>query len=655
MPAAGAPYSALLYVLIPLLPFLGFLINGLLNRRLSGTVAGFIGSATVLCSFLISVLLFWEFQHPTAQWIAPGATAHQAYTVQLFDWISVGSLQIPFSYQIDQLSLIMLLLVTGVGFLIHVYSIGYMHHDENVGKFFSFLNLFVFSMLVLVLGANFVILFIGWEGVGLCSYLLIGFWNKNTSYNNAAKKAFIINRIGDLGFLLGIFLIYLTFDSVQYAEVFQKASALQIGTMTVTAITLLLFVGAAGKSAQLPLYTWLPDAMAGPTPVSALIHAATMVTAGIYMILRANVLFTLAPHTLEVIAIIGAATALFAATIGLAQNDIKKVLAYSTVSQLGYMFLALGVMGYSTSLFHVLTHAFFKALMFLGAGSVIHAMSNEQDMRRMGGLRKALPITFITFLIGCLAIAGIPPFAGFFSKDEILLHVYEHNKVLYAVGLFTAFLTAFYMFRLLFLTFFGEFRGTEEQKHHLHESPASMTLPLIILAILAAVGGFMNAPLVLGKGYLADYLAPLFAYSQKLNPAAFGAEVDHATEYMLIGLSVGAGLLGIILAYVQYVSRGVRPVEDGESRGFLENLIYHKYYIDELYNALIVRPIMWLSRGLYRFVENGIIDPIVNGFGRVTMGGGQLLRYVQTGSVETYLILMVVGIVLVLALNFVKF
>ncbi|ALD21749.1 NADH-quinone oxidoreductase subunit L [Hymenobacter sp. DG25A] len=641
IPAAGAPYSALLYVLIPLLPFLGFLINGLLNRRLSGTVAGLIGSATVLGSFAISVFLFLNFQYQ--------------YTVTLFDWISVGSLQIPFSYQIDQLSLIMLLLVTGVGFLIHVYSIGYMHHDENVGKFFSFLNLFVFSMLVLVLGANFVILFIGWEGVGLCSYLLIGFWNKNTSYNNAAKKAFIINRIGDLGFLLGIFLIYLTFDSVQYAEVFQKASTLQIGTMTVTAITLLLFVGAAGKSAQLPLYTWLPDAMAGPTPVSALIHAATMVTAGIYMILRANVLFTLAPHTLEVIAIIGVATALFAATIGLAQNDIKKVLAYSTVSQLGYMFLALGVMGYSTSLFHVLTHAFFKALMFLGAGSVIHAMSNEQDMRRMGGLRKALPITFITFLIGCLAIAGIPPFAGFFSKDEVLLHVYEHNKVLYAVGLFTAFLTAFYMFRLLFLTFFGEFRGTEEQKHHLHESPASMTLPLIILAILAAVGGFMGAPMILGKHYLADYLAPLFTYSQKLNPAAFGAEVDHATEYMLIGLSVGAGVLGILLAYVQYVSRGVRPVEDGESRGFLENLIYHKYYIDELYNALFVRPIMWLSRGLYRFVEQGIIDPVVNGFGRVTMGGGQLLRYVQTGSVETYLILMVVGIVLVLALNFVKF
>ncbi|HEX8426690.1 NADH-quinone oxidoreductase subunit L [Hymenobacter sp.] len=641
LPAASAPYSTFLYVLIPLLPFLGFLINGLLNKRLSGTVAGVLGSATVLGSFLISVFLFLNFQYQ--------------YTVTLFDWISVGSMQIPFSYQIDQLSLIMLLLVTGVGFLIHVYSIGYMHHDENVGKFFSFLNLFVFSMLVLVLGANFVILFIGWEGVGLCSYLLIGFWNKNTSYNNAAKKAFIINRVGDLGFLLGIFLIYLTFDSVQYAEVFQKASAMQIGTTVVTAITLLLFVGAMGKSAQLPLYTWLPDAMAGPTPVSALIHAATMVTAGIYMILRANVLFTLAPQTLEVIAIIGAATALFAATIGLAQNDIKKVLAYSTVSQLGYMFLALGVMGYSTSLFHVLTHAFFKALMFLGAGSVIHAMSNEQDMRRMGGLRKALPITFITFLIGCLAIAGIPPFSGFFSKDEILLHVYEHSKVLYAIGLFTAFLTAFYMFRLLFLTFFGEFRGTEEQKHHLHESPASMTLPLIILAILAAVGGFLNAPLVLGRGYLADYLAPLFTYSQRLNPAAFNAEVDHATEYMLIGLSVGAGVLGIILAYVQYVSRGVRPAEDSAQRSTPENVVYHKYYVDELYNALFVRPTMWLSKGLYRYVEQGIIDPVVNGFGRITMGGGQLLRFVQTGSVETYLILMVIGIVVVLALNFVKF
>jgi NADH-quinone oxidoreductase subunit L len=643
LPGAVAPYSALFYAAIPGLPFLGFLLNGLLNKKLSGTVAGLIGSATVLVSFLLSLTLYLNFKYQ--------------YTVQLFEWISVGSLQIPFSYQIDQLSLLMLLLITGVGFLIHIYSIGYMHHDENVGKFFSFLNLFVFSMLILVMGSNFVILFIGWEGVGLCSYLLIGFWNKNTSYNNAAKKAFIINRVGDLGFLLGIFLIYLTFNSVQYGEVFQKAHLSQFGNYGVgvcTAITLLLFVGAMGKSAQLPLYTWLPDAMAGPTPVSALIHAATMVTAGIYLVLRANVLFTLAPQTLEVVGIIGLATALFAATIGLAQNDIKKVLAYSTVSQLGYMFLALGVMGYTSSFFHVLTHAFFKALLFLGAGSVIHAMSNEQDMRRMGGLRKALPITFLTMLIGCLAISGIPPFAGFFSKDEILSHVYEHSKVMWAIGLFTSFLTAFYMFRLLFLTFFGEFRGTEEQRHHLHESPASMTLPLIVLAILSAVGGFMGAPMFVGKHYLGDYLAPIFTYSRQILPAAFNTEPEHNTELMLMGISVLVAVIGIVVAYVMYVARAQRPAEDDAQRSAPENLVYHKYYIDELYNGIIVKPVMALSNGLYRFVENGLIDPIANGFGRVTLAGGQLLRFVQTGSVETYLLLMVLGIVLILGLNFGK-
>jgi len=641
LPGATAPFSTLLYVLIPGLPFLGFLLNGLLNKKLSGTVAGAIGTLAVLGSFLLSVFLFVNFKYQ--------------YTVNLFDWISVGSLQIPFSYQIDQLSLLMLLLITGVGTLIHIYSIGYMHHDENVGKFFSFLNLFVFSMLILVLGANFVILFIGWEGVGLCSYLLIGFWNKNTSYNNAAKKAFIINRVGDLGFLLGIFLMYLTFNSVQYAEVFQKASLGQFGNHgvgVVTVITLLLFVGAMGKSAQLPLYTWLPDAMAGPTPVSALIHAATMVTAGIYLVLRSNVLFTLAPQTLEVVGIIGLATALFAATIGLAQNDIKKVLAYSTVSQLGYMFLALGVMGYTSSFFHVLTHAFFKALLFLGAGSVIHAMSNEQDMRRMGGLRKALPITFLTMLIGCLAISGIPPFAGFFSKDEILSHVYEHSKVMWIIGVFTSFLTAFYMFRLLFLTFFGEFRGTEEQRHHLHESPASMTLPLIVLAILSAVGGFMGAPMFVGKHYLADFLAPIFTYSRQIMPAAFNTEPEHSTEIMLMGISVAVAVFGIGLAYVLYVARAQRPVEDDAQRSAPENLVYHKYYIDELYDTIIVKPVMALSTGLYKFVENGIIDPIANGVGRVTLAGGQLLRAVQTGSVETYLILMVIGIVLILGLNF---
>ena len=642
LPAASAPFPTLLYLFIPGLPFLGFLLNGLLNRKLSGTVAGALGTLTVLGSFGLSLFLFLNFQYQ--------------YTVQLFDWISVGSLQIPFSYQIDQLSLIMLLLITGVGTLIHLYSIGYMHHDENVGKFFSFLNLFVFSMLILVLGANFVILFIGWEGVGLCSYLLIGFWNTHTAYNNAAKKAFIINRIGDLGFLLGIFLVYLTFNSVEYGEVFQKASLGQFGNYgvgVVTAITLLLFVGAMGKSAQLPLYTWLPDAMAGPTPVSALIHAATMVTAGVYLVLRSNVLFTLAPQTLEVVGIIGLATALFAATIGLAQNDIKKVLAYSTVSQLGYMFLALGVMGYTSAFFHVLTHAFFKALLFLGAGSVIHAMSNEQDMRRMGGLRKALPITFLTMLIGCLAISGIPPFAGFFSKDEILSHVYEHNKVMWAIGVFTSFLTAFYMFRLLFLTFFGEFRGTEEQRHHLHESPASMTLPLIVLAILSTVGGFMGAPMLFGgRHYLSDYLAPIFTYSHRIMPAASSAELSQSTEWMLIGISVGVALAGIILAYVLYIARAERPAEEETQRSAVDSLVYHKYYVDELYNAVFVKPTMALSKGLYKFVENGVLNPLTNGVGRATLAGGQLLRFVQTGSVETYLILMVLGIVLILGLNF---
>ena len=657
LPATTAPFPTLLYLLIPGLPFLGFLLNGLLNRRLSATVAGTLGTLTVLGSFGLSLMLFWEFQHPAdAGWLVNGA--HRAYTVQLFDWISVGSLQIPFSYQIDQLSLLMLLLITGVGSLIHLYSIGYMSHDANVGKFFSFLNLFVFSMLILVLGSNFVILFIGWEGVGLCSYLLIGFWNTKTSYNNAAKKAFIINRIGDLGFLLGIFLMYLTFSSVQYAEVFQKAHLGQFGAYGVgicTVITLLLFVGAMGKSAQIPLFTWLPDAMAGPTPVSALIHAATMVTAGVYLVLRANVLFTLAPQTLEVVGIVGLATALLGATISLAQNDIKKVLAYSTVSQLGYMFLALGVMGYTSAFFHVLTHAFFKALLFLGAGSVIHGMSDEQDMRRMGGLRGKLPITFITMLIGCLAISGIPPFAGFFSKDEILSHVFEHSKLMWGIGVFTSFLTAFYMFRLLFLTFFGEFRGTDEQRHHLHESPLSMTLPLMVLAVLSAVGGLMGAPMLLGgKHYLASFLAPLFTYSKEITPAAFTAELPHDTELLLIGVSVAVAVLGIGLAYVLYVARATRPAPDENHRSALDNLVYHKYYIDELYNALFVRPTMALSKGLYKYVENGVIDPIANGVGRLTLAGGQLLRFVQTGSVETYLLLMVLGIVLILGLNFMR-
>ena len=463
--------------LIPLLPLLGFVINGLGRNNFSKTLIGVIGSGVILASFILSIALFFEL----------GAGTQKQFTIDLFDWISAGNLHIPLSFLYDPLSAIMLLIITGVGFLIHIYSTGYMHDDAGFGKFFSYLNLFIFFMLILVLGSNYIVMFIGWEGVGLCSYLLIGFWYTNSNYASAAKKAFVMNRIGDLGFLLGVFLIFNTFGSVEFAKVFPQAANMMPGSGTVTLITILLFIGACGKSAQLPLFTWLPDAMAGPTPVSALIHAATMVTAGIYMIARSSVLFDLAPTTQDLIAIIGTATALIAAIIALTQTDIKKVLAYSTVSQLGYMFLGLGVGAYTGSFFHVLTHAFFKALLFLGAGSVIHAMHHEQDMRHMGGLKSKLKVTFATMMIGTIAIAGLPPFSGFFSKDEILAHAYEHNKVLWAIGLFTAFLTAFYMFRMMFLTFFGKYRGTHHAEEHIHESPKTMTLPLVVLAILAAM------------------------------------------------------------------------------------------------------------------------------------------------------------------------
>ena len=633
-------------LLIPLLPFLGFIINGLGHRSLSKSLAGFIGCSTVILSFLLSVYLFLDFR----------GSGSQPYLVHLFNWISVGHLQIPFSFLIDQLTLLMLLMVTGVGSVIHVYSAGYMSHDAGFNKFFSFLNLFMFSMLLLVMGSNYVMMFIGWEGVGLCSYLLIGFWNRNHSYNNAAKKAFIMNRIGDLGFLLGIFAIFFTFDSVAYVEVFQKASFLTgVDEPMLVTITLLLLVGAIGKSAQIPLFTWLPDAMAGPTPVSALIHAATMVTAGIYMVLRSNVLYTLAPATLEVIAVIGLATALLAATIGLFQNDIKKVLAYSTVSQLGFMFLALGVMAYSSSIFHVLTHAFFKALLFLGAGSVIHAMSGEQDLRSMGGLRKALPVTFLTFLIGTLAISGIPPFAGFFSKDELLAHVFQHNKIMWGLGLLASFMTAFYMFRLLYLTFFGTFRGSDKQRTHLHESPAVMTIPLIILAVLSTVGGFLGIPAVFNAPHLlAEFLSPVFAYSRNVRAEAFAPlHLSHTLEFTLMGVSVLASVIAIVLAYVLYVKKRTVPAEESRPLSSLHNLVYHKYYIDELYNTVIVRPLMWLSGTLYRFIELSIVDPIVNGFGKAVMGSGRTIRLVQNGTTGFYIFVMVLSIALILFLNFI--
>jgi NADH-quinone oxidoreductase subunit L len=619
--------------LIPLLPLAGFVINGLGRNILSKGIIGFIGSLLVLISFGLSLAAFFQIK-----------STGQPINIDLFTWFSVGALKVNLAFLVDQLSSIMLLIITGVGFLIHLYSVGYMHDDDGFGKFFAYLNLFVFFMLLLVLGSNYLVMFIGWEGVGLCSYLLIGFWYTNPSYAEAAKKAFIMNRIGDLGFLIGIFVIFHTFDSITYAEVFKRAAYVHDAPFVL--ITLLLFVGAVGKSAQLPLFTWLPDAMAGPTPVSALIHAATMVTAGVYMIARSNILFTMAPETMEVIAIIGLATAAFAALIALTQTDIKKVLAYSTVSQLGYMFLGLGVGAYTGAFFHVLTHAFFKALLFLGAGSVIHAMGGEQDMRKMGGLSGKIKITFVTMLVGTIAIAGIPPFSGFFSKDEILAAAYAHSTTFYVVGVITAMLTSFYMFRMMYLTFWGKFRGTHEQEHHLHESPPSMTIPLIVLAILSAVGGMIGVPAVMGGHHeLGAYLAPVFEASHKILGEH---ELAASTEWLLMGLSVGGALIAMAYAYVKYVKNAHVPVEDTEERSILANLSYHKFYVDEIYDFLIRRPLDAISGFFYNVVERLGIDGLVNDIGKGTLESSKALRLLQTGNVGFYIFMMVAGIIAIL-------
>jgi NADH-quinone oxidoreductase subunit L len=622
--------------LIPVLPLLGFIIIGVLNKRISVNLSGIIASVMVFGAFLISCSLFWHVKEESSV----------PEYIKLFEWIKTGGIDISFSLLIDRLSVIMLLVITGVGLLIHIYSIGYMYHEPDHCRFFAYLNLFVFFMILLVMGSNYIVMFAGWEGVGLCSYLLIGFWFKNNEYNNAAKKAFIMNRIGDLGFLLGIFLIYTTFGSVNYREVFSSAKDLPSGDATLTAITLLLFVGAMGKSAQIPLYTWLPDAMAGPTPVSALIHAATMVTAGIYMIVRSNILYTLAPFTGEIVAVIGLLTALFAATIGLKQNDIKKVLAYSTVSQLGYMFVALGVGAYDTALFHVVMHAFFKALLFLCAGSVIHAMSNEQDIRNMGGLKKALPVTHFTFLIGTLAIAGMPPFAGFFSKDEILAKVYGHSPIMFAVLAVTSALTAIYMFRLYYLTFHGEFRGTEQQKTHLYESPSVMTLPLIVLAILSAVGGFLGVPHIFGMPHwFSGFMEPL------VNFRHYEFHPSETFEIALIGISVIA-LIAIIFIIRNYYITGKRtPEAENEKLGSFANLIYNKYYVDEIYATVITKPLNKISSLVYRFVEIGVIDKFVNGTGKFVNSASNILRTSQTGNIGFYIFSMIIGIIALLALN----
>ena len=610
-----------LALVLVLAPFAGFLLNVFFGKQLGKTGSGVLGTLAVVTSFVVSVLFFIDLQ-----------STGKSSTIQLFDWIQLQSISIHFGFLFDQLSILWLLFVTGIGSLIHLYSISYMHEDENMHKFFAYLNLFVFFMITLVVGSNLVVMFIGWEGVGLCSYLLIGFWHSNQDYNDAAKKAFIMNRIGDLGLLIGIFILGSLFSTLDFAGL-QTALAGGTPSTLVSIAALALFIGACGKSAQIPLYTWLPDAMAGPTPVSALIHAATMVTAGIFMVTRLHFLFDLAPEVQTIIAIVGAATALLAATIGLFQNDIKKVLAYSTVSQLGLMFLALGLGAYQVAVFHVITHAFFKACLFLGSGSVIHALHGEQDMRNMGGLKKAMPITFMTMLVSSLAIAGIFPLAGFWSKDEILLTAFHHNIALWVVGSVASIMTAFYMFRLMYLTFFTTFRGTEEQEKHLHESPALITFPLIVLAILAAIGGAINLP---GSTWLNHYLAPLF----------HAEHAEHALgtlEYGLMGVALAGGIFGILWARRQFITQKSLPKADDQMEGFAK-VVYHKYYVDEAYTKIIVNPINSASRFFRDTVETSL-SALVLGFAKVSLSLGAQGRKVHNGNTGLYLFAFVLGVI----------
>ncbi|MBP7274365.1 MAG: NADH-quinone oxidoreductase subunit L [Saprospiraceae bacterium] len=619
--------------LIPLLPLFGFAFNGLFGKQLPKSVVGIIGSGTVLVSFILSILLFFQ------------TTENVSLSATLFNWMDVGGWQINFSFLVDRLSNWMMLIITGIGFLIHIYSIGYMHNDDGFYKFFAYLNLFIFSMLILVMADNYLIMFFGWEGVGLCSYLLIGFWYNNLEYGYASRKAFIMNRIGDLGLLLGIFLIFTYYGSVNYADVFPQASKVAVEVNTL--ITFLLFVGAMGKSAQIPLYTWLPDAMAGPTPVSALIHAATMVTAGVYLIVRSNIIYSLTPLTGNIIVIIGLTTAMLSALVALKQTDIKKVLAYSTVSQLGYMFVAAGLGAYTSAMFHLTTHAFFKALLFLAAGSVIHAMGGEQNMLKMGGLRKATPITFITCLLATLAITGCPPLAGFFSKDEILAAAISHNKLIFTLLSLTSVLTAIYMFRMLFLTFYGKFRGTHEQEHHLHESPSVMTLPLIILAILSVFGGFLGIPEIFaeGKHYLNDYFSPIYQGNSLYHPT----HASHTAELIIMGFSVIVLGLVVFMTYNRYAKSTITETDNISEMSFFQKLSYNKFYVDELYDSLFVKPIEQLSRFFYSIIDKylidgGVVGVISQSIGRFSNG----LRLLQNGNIEYYLFGMVAGLMAIL-------
>jgi NADH-quinone oxidoreductase subunit L len=632
--------------IIPLLPLLGSALNGLLgwnwpNKLVNSVALGATG-LSFACA-LEAVREFLGYYYPMHQ---------SSFVKPFFDWIVAGDFRAGFDLQLDHLTVVMLLVVTGVGFLIHIYSTGYMAHEEGYWRFFSYLNLFMFFMLILVLAANYVLLFVGWEGVGLCSYLLIGFYFLKKSASDAGKKAFIVNRIGDFGFMLGMFLLFRTFHSLDFQAVFGAASKPDVaveplghfGVLTVACI--LLFVGATGKSAQLPLYVWLPDAMEGPTPVSALIHAATMVTAGVYVVARSHVLFLHAPTAMYVVAIVGCATAFFAATIGLVQSDIKKVLAYSTVSQLGYMFLGCGVGAFSAGIFHLMTHAFFKALLFLSAGSVIHAMGGKQDMWDMGGLHNKIKVTFWCMLFGTMAIAGFFPFAAFFSKDAILFASFNQEpggKALYVVGLLAAVLTSFYMFRLIWLTFFTEQRY-DEHHVHVHESPLNMTVPLMILAFLSLTGGWFALPALFGgKDYFSDFLAPVLGSGE-----VAAIENAHSLELTLSGVAMLAALTGLIVAWRMYR----KNVKRGTSEG-LHKLLYNKYYVDEIYHAVIVAPLLWLSRNvLWKVVDVGVIDGAVNGIASGTAAVGDTVRQVQSGNTRSYAVWVLVGALLVFGIIF---
>jgi NADH-quinone oxidoreductase subunit L len=637
--------------IIPLLPLLGATVNGLLGKNWPNKVVNAVAVGATGLSFLAALEAVREFFHLAPEQIP--------WVQQYFSWIAAGEFRAGFDLQVDQLTVVMLLVVTGVGWLIHIYSTGYMAHEGGYYRFFSYLNLFMFFMLILVLAANYVLLFVGWEGVGLASYLLIGFYFLRKSAADAGKKAFIVNRIGDFGFMLGMFLLFRTFGTLDFVALFSKVTPLppdamgHLGTLTVAC--LLLFMGAAGKSAQIPLYVWLPDAMEGPTPVSALIHAATMVTAGVYVVARSHVLFMRAPTALLVVAIVGCATALFAATIGLVQTDIKKVLAYSTVSQLGYMFLACGVGAFSAGIFHLLTHAFFKALLFLAAGSVIHAMGGEQDMLRMGALSKKIKWTYVTMLTGTLAIAGIPPLAGFFSKDSILLNAFqsEHGgHILYAAGLFTALLTSFYMSRLIFLTFFGK-QQYDEHHVHVHESPKSMLVPLAILAVLSIVGGWLAAPAFWGKpDYFAKFLEPVFAAPGGAESATAEAVAD-SLELPLAAVAFITALLGGFAAYWLYLKNPEKPASLAKSFGGAYRALLHKYYVDELYAAVVIRPLLWVSTNiLWKTVDVAVIDGAVNGIAEGTTVIGDGTRRTQSGNTRSYAVWVVVGAIVIVAVIF---